>query len=366
MANVVNCPHCGKEVELTDAFKHQMEDTIRSEISETLKRQFEEQTAIEIVDLKRSLEEKDKKVQEMRDRELELREQKRKLEAREKELALEVQRKIDEETKKIEEQISKQLVDEYRLKELEKDKKITDLMQALEDAKRKATQGSQQLQGEVLELDLEELLRDSFPNDEILPVGKGVKGADIKQVVKSPRGFVCGVILWESKRTKAWSDGWVSKLKEDLRAEKANVPVIVSIATPAEAESGMGLKDGVWVVKYPLVLSLASLIRKGLLDVAYEKAVSSNRGNKADLLYEFVTGHEFRQQVESLAESFNEMQLQLQKERMAFEKIWKTREMQIRRMVLATVNIYGSMQGLVGSSMPKVEGLEMLELEDGQ
>ena len=231
---------------------------------------------------------------------------------------------------------------------------------------RKAQQGSQQTQGEVMELDLEELLADAFSNDEILPVGKGVRGADIKQVVRSPKGYICGVILWEIKRTKAWSDGWVTKLKEDLRAEKANVPVIVSIETPKEAESGMGVKDGVWVVKYPLVLALGSLLRKSLLDVGYEKAVSLNRGKKADILYEYVTGHEFRQQVEALAESYHEMQEQLEKERIAMQRQWKAREMHIRKMIGATAEMYGSMQGLVGSSMPQVKGLEMMELESGE
>ena len=144
------------------------------------------------------------------------------------------------------------------------------------------------------------------------------------------------------------------------------MPVIVSIACPQEAESGMGVKDGVWVVKYPLVLTLATLLRKNLLDVGYEKAISVKKGEKADLLYEYVTGHEFRQQVEALAEVYNDMHTQLRKEKTAFESIWKKREMQVQKLILSTANIYGSMQGLVGSSMPQVKGLDTLELDSGE
>jgi hypothetical protein len=237
-------------------------------------------------------------------------------------------------------------------------------MASLEEAKRKAQQGSQQTQGEVLELDLEETLRQEFPNDEIEPVGKGVKGADIRQIVKSPKGFVCGVILWESKRTKAWTDEWLTKLKDDLRAEKANIPVIVSTSLPKELKSLMGLIDGVWVTTYELFIPMATLLRKNLLDIGFQKAVSAHRGDKADLLYEYITGHEFRQQVEALAEVYHEMQEEISKERVAFEKIWKTREGQVKRLSLATANVYGSMQGLVGSSMPQVKGLDLPQLED--
>jgi hypothetical protein len=352
------CPHCKKEVEISEAFAHDVEEKIRAELAQ--------KESIEITDLKKALQEKDKKMDEFRDRELELREEKRKLEEKEKELNLVVQRQIDDERKKIEEKVIKQSAEEHRLKDLEKEKKISDMEKLVEELKRKAQQGSQQTQGEVLELDLEHLLTSTFPHDEIQPVGKGIRGADIKQVVKSPKGYICGVILWESKRTKAWSDGWVSKLKEDLRSEKANIPVIVSSVTPKEAETGMGLKDGVWVVKYPLAVALASLLRKNLLDIGYQKAIASQKGEKSDMLYEYVTGYEFRQQVESLAESYNEMMSQLVREKTALQKSWKTREAQIQRMILATGNIYGKMQGLVGSSMPQVKGLEMMELESGE
>lgn len=356
MATNITCPHCGDSFEISQAFKH--------EIEEQLKTKIEEKSKDEIEDLKKQLKVKDQKVDEMRDQELKLREEKRRLEDKEKDLELEVQRKLDSQRIEIEEKILKQASDEHKMKDLEKEKKISDLMTALEDAKRKAQQGSQQLQGEVLELDLEESLKESFPQDEIEPVGKGVKGADVRQIVKSPKGYNCGVILWESKRTKAWTDEWLTKLKSDLRAEKANIPVIISSSIPKDVKNGMGLKDGVWVATYELALPLASLLRKNLLDVAFQKAVSLHKGEKADLLYEYITGHEFKQQVEALVEVYKEMSEQISKERMAFEKIWKTREGQITRFMNSTVGVVGSIQGKIGQSSLQVKGLDLLE--DGE
>lgn len=353
MATTIKCPHCGESFEMSQAFKHEIEDEIKLKIKDEAKS--------EINELKRQLKEKDEKVDEMRDQEMKLRQEQRKLLEKEKEMDLTIQRKIDQERSSIEEKILKQASDEHKMKDLEQEKKISDLMKALEEAKRKAQQGSQQLQGEVLELDLESTLKDAFSQDDIEPVGKGVKGADVRQIVKSPKGYNCGVILWESKRTKAWTDEWLTKLKSDLRAEKANIPVIVTSALPKDIKSGMGLKDGVWVTTYELALPLAGLLRKNLLDVAFQKAVSLHRGEKADLLYEFITGHEFRQQVEAMVEVYKEMGEQISKERIAFEKIWKAREGQLTRLMNSTVGVVGSIQGKIGQSSLQVKGLDLLE-----
>jgi hypothetical protein len=257
-------------------------------------------------------------------------------------------------------------VEEHRLKDLEKDKIISDLRNALDNARRKASQGSQQLQGEILELDIETTLKESFPTDEIEPVGKGVRGADIRQIVKSPKGFVCGVILWETKRTKAWSDAWVNKLKGDLRAEKANIPVIISLVLPDEAKEGFGLKDGVWIVGFNLILPIASILRRNLLDLGFQKAVSSHKSDKAGYLYEYITSHEFRQQVEAIVEVYKEMDDEIKKERAVFEKVWKRREGQMQRLITSTANVVGSIQGKVGSSALQIKGLELDELESGE
>ena len=364
MDNNIKCPACGKLIAITEALKQEFEKELGEKYQKDLEiaqKQVEEKSLSEINELKKILEEKERKNTELRQQEIKLREDRRKLEEKEKEFELSFQRKLDEERKRVEEAVMKHATENFRLKEMEREKVISDLKKSLEEAQRKASQGSQQTQGEVLELDLENTLRVAFPNDQIEPVEKGIKGADIRQIVKSPRGTVCGVILWESKRTKAWTDEWLVKLKDDLRAVHADIPVIVSTVLPKEAENGFGLKEGVWLVTHGLVIPLAIMIRKNLLDVGYQKALSVNQGRKADLVYSFITGNEFRQQVESLVEVFKEMQDQLFKEKTAFEKIWKSREGQIRRLISGTVNIYGGAQGLVGSSMPQIKGLELLE-----
>ena len=367
MDNTIKCPSCGQIIEITQILREELEKENQEKFQKQLteaRKSAEEKSLLEIKELKTSLEEKETRLSQMREEELKLRETKRKLEEREKDLELETQRKIDEERKKIEYETQKRADEQFRLKNMEKEKTISDLRKALDEAQRKANQGSQQTQGEILELDLENTLRNSFPNDQIEPVEKGIKGADIRQVVKSPRGTVCGIILWESKRTKAWTNEWLIKLKNDLRFEKADIPVIVSTVLPKEAENGFGLKDGVWIVSLSLVLPLAIMIRKNLLDVGYQRALSVNQGRKADLVYGFITGNEFRQQVESLVEVFKEMQDQLSREKIAFEKIWKSREGQIKRLISGTVNIYGGAQGLVGSSMPQIKGLDLIESEN--
>jgi hypothetical protein len=366
MDTTIKCPHCGKKIEISQVLRHQVESGVRKELEDAIKKEIEKKSSEEITELKRRLIERDQKVEEFRKEEIKLREEKRKLEDAKREIELEVGRKIDAEKKRIEEQVLKQAVEEHRFKDLEKDKKISDLQRKLEEALVRAQLGSQQTQGEVLELDLEDTLKDSFHDDDIEPVGKGVKGADVRQIVKSPKGFVCGVILWETKRTKAWVDGWIDKLKVDLRSEKANIPVIVSSALPEEAKSGFGVKNGVWVVSFSLILPIASLLRKNLLDVGFQKAVSAHRGGKSDYLYEYVTSHEFRQQLEALVEVYKEMQEEIAKEKISFERIWKAREGQVQRLVASTANVVGSIQGRVGPSALPIKGLELPELDDGK
>ncbi len=379
MSTAIRCPHCNNSFELTDAIRHQIEEEVSSNISrkhleelenvrketeQKLKDKFESEQKIEILDLEKQLAEKDEKVAVLRENELRLREERRKLEEKEKELELEVQRQFDEQRKKIEEAVLKQAIEEHRLRDLEKDKKIQGLQNQLEEALRKSKVGSQQMQGEVLEMDIEGLLKDTFSTDDIRPIEKGIKGADIRQIVKSPKGYTSGVILWEIKRTKAWTDSWVTKLKEDLRSEKANVPVIISTALPKGLESGFGLFDGVWVVSFALILPVATIIRKNLLDVAFEKAISSHKGGKSEDLYDYVTSHEFRQQMEALVEVWAEMSQQLSKEKASYEKIWKLREGQMQRLISSTANVVGSIQGRVGQTALPIKGLELLE--DGE
>lgn len=280
---------------------------------------------------------------------------------------LEAQKKLAAEENKIRDEARKTADDTYRLKLAEQEKKLADTQKMLEEAQRKATQGSQQLQGEIMELDLERALTEAFRDDLVEPVAKGVRGGDIRQCVRSPRGADCGVILWELKRTKHWTDGWIPKLKEDLRNAKANVPVIVTEAMPKTVETDIGQLNGVWICKPQLAVVLSALLRKGLLDVGLQKALAQNRGDKADALYNFVTSHEFAHQIESMVETYSDMAAQISKERIAYEKIWSQRQKQVETLLLGTANIYGSMQGYIGqASMPRIKGLELLEAGDGE
>lgn len=275
---------------------------------------------------------------------------------------LEMQERMAKEEIKIREEATKNADEKYRLKLAESDKKLSDTQKALDEAQRKAAQGSQQTQGEVLELDTEQGLRDTFRDDVIDPIGKGIKGSDIRQTVRSPRGTDCGIILWECKSHKNWKEEWISTIKENLRSAKANIPVIVSNVMSKQVSGDIGNINGVWVCRPNSVLILATLLRKGLLDVGLQKALAQNRGTKADALFEFVTSHEFVQQIEAMVETYTEMRAQVLKERTAYEKFWAQRDAQAQKLLMGTANIIGGMTGHIGATaMPKIKGLELLE-----
>ena len=370
MALTLKCPHCGTILEITEALKSQLEDDILVEEKKKHRQELEkarsEATAklsAELTFLKEEAVVKERKLAQAQQQELALRREKNKLEEEKRTFELTKQRQLDFERQEIRRKTIDELLEQQRLKEKEKDALIENLKKSLEDAQRKATQGSQQLQGEILELDLEATLKTAFPQDLIEPIAKGTLGADIRHTVKSPRGRNCGSILWESKRTKAWSDGWVAKLKSDMLADKATIAAIVTEALPEEAKKGIGDKSGVWMCSPLLAMPLAALLRKSILDAAREKAVSENKQTRAEAVYAYITGNEFRQQVEMLVETYQEMKEQITKERTAFEKSWKAREQQVNRVLTGISGVYGSMQGIAGSALPQIR---RLELTDGE
>ncbi len=273
---------------------------------------------------------------------------------------LEMQKKLSLEEAKIRDEATKLADEKQRLNLAAKEKTITDLQKALDDAQRKAAQGSQQLQGEVMELDFESALANAFRDDIIEPVAKGVNGGDITHTVKSPRGATCGVMIWEIKRTKNWVDAWIPKLKQDTRNAKANISIIITEVMPKNLDHDMGQQGGVWICKPALAIVLGTLLRKSLIDAGYQRALAQNQGGKAEALYSYATSHEFIQQVESMVETYQEMTHQVTKERVAYEKLWAQREKQAQKLLMSTANIIGSMQGHIGQgSMPKIRGLEL-------
>lgn len=308
---------------------------------------------------------RDEKLAQARKNELQLRKERQALQEEKEQFELDKQKAIDEERTSIREAAQKDADEQSRLKMAEKDKTISDLQTKLQEALRKAEQGSQQLQGEVLELALEGLLRAKFPTDSIEPVPKGEFGGDCVHRVMGPLGKQCGSILWESKRTKAWSDGWLVKLKDNQRTAKAEIAIIVSVALPKGTDS-FDLVDGVWVTSPQTAIALACAIRNSLVELAGARAASDGQQTKMELVYQYLTGPQFRHRVQAIVEKFADMQADLEKERKAMTKAWAKREQQIRGVIESTAGMYGDLQGIAGRSLQEIEGLDMKALEASQ
>lgn len=257
----------------------------------------------------------------------------------------------------------KEAEEELKLKVMEKDQTITAMQKQIEELKRRAEQGSQQLQGEVLELELEALLAAKFPRDSIQPVPKGEFGGDVLHRVFGPANQICGTILWESKRTKNWSDTWLPKLREDQRAAKAEIAVIISQALPKDIET-FGFIDGVWVADPKVALPVAMSLRHTLIEVACTRQASEGQQTKMEMVYGYLTGPRFRQRVQAIVEAFSSMRDDLDREKKAITRQWAKREEQIDRVMNATVGMYGDLQGIAGKTLQEIEGLEFQGMLD--
>jgi hypothetical protein len=275
----------------------------KAALAQTARTEAEKAFAVELQDLRDTVQTSEAKLEEARKNEIALRKRERELEDRAKDIELEVARKMDDERKRVEEETARRLTDEYRMKEAHKDKKISDMMRQIEELKRKAEQGSQQTQGEVQELELEKELATLFPFDTIQPVPKGMRGADVIQDVIDNRGNRCGAIIWESKRTQSWSDGWIAQLKEDQRAARADVAILVTQALPKDIRT-FGEIDGVWVTTYVCFYSLAVAMRQKITELASTRSMAAGKNEKADILFHYLTGVEFRQRVEAIVGRF--------------------------------------------------------------
>jgi hypothetical protein len=311
------------------------------------------------------LKDRDAKLAEATKNELELRKDRQKLQEEKEQFELEMQRAIDAERTKIRESAQKDADEQSRLKIAEKDKTITDLQVKLQDALRKAEQGSQQLQGEVQELELEALLRGKFPRDTIDPVPKGEHGGDALHRVFGPLGQSCGTILWESKRTKNWSDGWLSKLREDQRAAKADVAIIVSQVLPKHVEI-FDFTDGVWITEPRCLIPVAIVLRQSLIDLSAARQATDGQQTKTEMVYQYLTGPRFRHRVEAIVEKFSDMQGDLDKERKMMTRLWAKREEQIRGVIESTAGMYGDLQGIAGKTLQEIEGLNLKLLDSAE
>jgi hypothetical protein len=282
----------------------------------------------------------------------------RELDDAKREMELTVEKRVQEGLSATRDKARKEAEDSLGLRLMEKEQTIASMKKQLEEAQRRADQGSQQLQGEVQELELEALLRAKFPRDTIEPVPKGEFGGDVLQRVIGPMGQPCGTILWESKRTKAWSDGWLPKLREDQRSAKAEVALLVSQTLPKGVES-FDLVDGVWVAHHRVALAVALTIREMLIQVASARQASEGRQTKTEMIYQYLTGPRFRHRVEAIVEAFTSMKGDLDTEKKVITKQWAKREEQIERVMQGTVGMYGDLQGIAGKTLQEIEGLEL-------
>ena len=383
MTTEIKCPNCGTEFELNESLKNEVEKELRGKMMDWQKKkedEFEKQrtalindtlrkatddTVVKIKALEEESRIKTQQLQTLQKKELDLLRDKNALEEKQKNLEVEIEKRFLEKRKEIEESAIKKEQEIFDLKTKEYKLQMEQQQKLIEELKRKSEQGSMQLQGESQELLLEEILQSYFPFDIIEEVEKGVEGADCIQVIRNNSDTICGKIIYESKRTKAWSNGWIDKLKADMRNSGSDVAILVTQVFPKDMEK-FGEKDGVWICTFNEVSSVAQLLRNGLIKIYEAQKSQENKGDKMQLLYNYLTGIEFRGQMESIVEGFMAMKQSIMKERIQMEKLWKEREKQLEKVLLSTSGLYGSVKGIAGagvSNIPLLDGADENEIE---
>jgi hypothetical protein len=346
--------------ELLEAEKNKMQTEMQEAVKKSLAADYENQLKL----LQQEAAENSEKLKESRKKELEFLQKEQALRTREEEMQLTIQRQLLEERSKLKEQLQKEESEkvslkeqEFQLRTKELEKQIEDQKKLVEEMRRKSEQGSMQLQGEVQELMLEEMLQSTFPFDKIEEVGKGVRGADCVQIVRNQFGNESGKIIYESKRTKDFSNEWIEKLKKDMRSHGADVAVIVTQTFPKDMER-FGEKDGVYICTFNEVRSVALLLRNALLKIADARKSQENKGDKMVMLYDYLTGTEFSEQWKAIREGFMSMRQSIQKERDTMERLWKAREKQLEKVLLNAAHIQGSVEGIAGADAVNLNLLE--------
>lgn len=341
-----------------ELFQKKLEEELRKrnrEVEESLRKNIAADYENRLRLLQESASDSEEKLKEARKKELEFLQREQELKSKEANLELNVQRKLLEEREKIKQVLQKEEQEridlkeqEYQMRMRELEKQLDDQKKLAEEMRRKAEQGSMQLQGEVQELLLEEILKTTFPFDEITEVGKGVRGADCIQTVRNQFGNEAGKIIYESKRTKDFSHDWIEKLKADMRSLGTDVAVIVTQALPKDMDR-FGEKNGVYICTFTEIRSVALLLRNAILKIADAKRSQENKGDKMVMLYDYLISNEFGEQWKAIREGFMSMKLSIQKERDAMEKLWKAREKQLEKVLLNAAHIKGSVEGIAGA-----------------
>lgn len=383
----ITCPQCGFKFSLSDAHKHEFEDMLKAkekELETEIKKKAFSWAQKEMDEKMKAYEEEKKKKEyevellkkrdeEARKKELQFLQEKQALEQKQKDLEIEKQKAILEERKKMEEEFSKKAEErlslefekrqlEFEKKMQEKEKQMDMLKKSLDEATRKANQGSMQIQWETQEEALKTILMQGFPYDIIEDVEKGIRGADLVQNIKNHLGQDVGIIVWESKNTKAWSDSWVEKLKEDRLLVKANIAIIVTSVLPEGVKHFWIYKD-VWVTSWEYILPLTLTLRENIIALAQMQNSLRGKDEKMELIYDYLTSADFKAKIENIVDAFQAMKTDLEKEKRAMERIWSSREKQLERVISNTSRLYGDMQGLIGAK--NLEKIDFLELPEG-
>ena len=410
----ITCPNCGVEIDVNDILYHQLdaelnkkyqdqlahekqrfdeqqaelkaqrkalasdkakldeqiEERVKAGVKEQnkvlekkIKKQLEEEQSESISELRKELKEKSAQVKDLNKAKTEIEQLKREKDEQRSQIELESQKKLNETLTLEREKIQKQEEEKANLAGSEKDILIKQLTEQLKEASKKAQQGSMQVQGEAQELVIEEWLATEFPLDTIDEIKKGARGADCLQIVNTHSRQNCGTIYYESKRTKAFGGDWIEKFKGDIREKDANIGVLVTEAMP-NGMSRMGLVEGVWVCSFAEFQGLSHVLRESVIQISRAVTTQENRGDKMEMLYDFLTSNEFRMQIEAIVEGFTQMHNDLESEKRSMQSIWKKREKQIQKVLLNTTNMYGSVRGIAGSAVQSVPQLELSSLED--
>ena len=382
MTNNITCPSCGHAFALGEAEAEEYKKELRKEMQaykekndariKLREEEFEkEKTQIQVAEQKKVREEmlvklnaleedgrrKSQQLQDLQKKELDLLRERNELEQKTKNIEIEIEKRLLEDRKKMEHEISSREKELSDLRLKEKDIQMDSLKKTIDDLKRKSEQGSMQTQGEAQELVLEDKLREFFPFDTVVEVGKGVEGADCLLIVRNSIGNECGKIIFESKRTKGWHNVWVDKLKTDMRTKQADLAILVTQAFPKGMDC-FGERDGVWLCTFKELFGMASALRNAIIRIAESKKAEENKGEKMQMLYHYLTGLEFRQQIEAIVEGFISIKNSISKERIQMEKIWKEREKQLDKVLLSTSGMYGSVKGIAGASVQNIPLLD--------
>lgn len=369
-----------KKEEAFEQFKRSQEERYQLQLQAELKKQnqqleesirkstqadFENQLRI----LSEANRENEEKLKQSRQKELDYLRKEQELKNREAEIEIELQKKLQlergklsEELRRIEEQKIAAKENEYNLRLRELEKQLEDQKKLAEEMRRKAEQGSMQLQGEVQELALEEMLKTTFPFDLVSEVGKGVRGADCILTIRNPFGQECGRIIFESKRTKVFAADWIEKLKADMRSQGADMAILVTQAMPLDMDQ-FGERNGVWICSFAEVKPLVQVLRDSIIRIFTAGRSQENRGDKMAMLYDYLTSNEFSEQWKAIREGFMSMKLSIQKERDAMEKLWKAREKQLEKVLLNAAHVRGSIEGIAGADMVN---MPLLDHDDSQ